>query len=438
VDKQVSCDGITWSDVGLTSNNTDTGGTNSIVCPLDGFGGVPSLVHFQYFAQNTGGVAASCGFSDTQDQTGGVTIFTLAAGTIPLAVGAASSQLNGTTVTESCTTTFAGHEANTGLLSCSCATSTTPVNITAFDKATVDCKSIGVSLTKNCAPQSNGTNVATFTASNLGNTDLTACTITDTAFLADLTCPPSGAGTTETVTGGTFGLAVGSTNVTTPDSANISGATANFCNTAHISCNSGAAQADSSVVCPVPPPGTCVTRTPGYWGTHPNQTDSVIAGSLDSCGLTLTGFGSPTVNLSAVEDLCESNNDANSNNDTRTSSQQLQLIRQCTAAAINLKLSGNGSITAGEQACSSFPNIATTFTNCCVGTGSTCDSGQTGQAISNSGCITTLDAFNNQFDNVSFPTGFVNEAANSSFCGLATGNHFVNVDRNLGPAANGK
>jgi hypothetical protein len=152
----------------------------------------------------------------------------------------------------------------------------------------------------------------------------------------------------------------------------------------------------------------------------------------------LTGFGSPNTNLSAVEDLCESNNDANSNNDTRTSSQQLQLIRECTAAAINLKLSGNGDIAAGEQACSTFPNIATTFGNCCVGTDSVCDSGKSAQFISNSGCITSLDAFNNQFDNVSFPDGFVNESAVSTYCGQATGNHFVNVDRNLGPAANGK
>lgn len=436
VDKQVSCDGSTWADVGLGTNNDD--GTLGVVCPLDGFNGVPSLVHFQYFAQNTGGAAMTCGFTDSQNGTGGVTIFTLAAGSIPLAVGAAASQLNGTTVTESCTTTFAGLEPNTGLLTCSCPTSIgTNIQVTANDQATVDCKSAGVSLTKNCAPQSSGTNLATFTASNLGNVDLTACAISDTAFLTDLTCPPIGTGTTETVNGGTFGLAVGVTNFTTPDSANISGATANFCNTAHITCNAGAAQADSSIVCPVPPPGTCISRTPGYWGTHPTQTDSVLDGGLLVCGLTLTAAANfPSTANSAVEDLCENNLDARPNH---TSDQQLQLIRQCTAAALNLTLSGNGGgITAGEAACSAFPNIATTFTNCCVGPTSTCDSGASVATINNSGCITTLDAFNNQFDTVSFPTGFVNENAEPTECSIATGNGFVNPGRNLGGPANGK
>jgi hypothetical protein len=408
---------------------------------LDGFGGVASNVHFQYFAQNTGGSAMTCGFTDSQDAAGGATIFTLAAGQA-LAVGAAASQLNGTAVTQACTTAFAGLEPNTGLLTCSCPTSTNTVQITATDKATVDCKSAGVSLTKNCADQSGGVNHVTFTASNLGNVALTSCTITDTYYPGSLVCPQtSNDPTTANVLGGVFGLNVGDTNISTPDSADITGANANFCNTAHISCSTGTgtATADSSTVCNVPPPpGDCISRTPGYWGTHPNQTDSVINGSLTVCGITLTGFGQPLTANSAVEDLCESNQDAVSNNVQKTSDQQLQLIRQCTAAAINMKLSGNGDVAAGLQACSSFPNIATTFGNCCVGPTSVCDSGQTAQFISNSGCIGTLDAFNNQFDNISFPDGFVNESANPTACGVANGNHWVNPGRNLGASASGK
>jgi len=451
VDKQVSCDGTNWTDQGLVSNNED--GTGSLVCPLDGFNGVPSNVHFQYFAKNTGGVAMTCGFTDTQNKVGGVTgpggltIFTLNAAQ-SLAVGAATStQLtNGTDTTQACTSTFASNEANTGLLTCTCSTTTNDIHVTASDQATVDCKSAGVSLTKNCADQVNGLNHVTFTASNVGNVDATACTITDTFYPTALTCPPGGTdvGSTATVNGGVFGLAVGDSNITTPDTADIDSSllTANYCNTAHLSCTVGAATAtaDSSTVCnvPPPPPGSCISRTPGYWGTHPNQTDSVINDSLTVCGITLTGFGAPLASNSAVEDLCESNQDANSNNVKRTSDQQLQLIRQCTAAAINLQLSGDGSITAGETACSAFPTIATTFGNCCVGPTSTCDSGASVAAINASGCIGTLDAFNNQFDNVSFPTGFVNEPAKPTACGIATGNHWVNPGRNLGAAANGK
>jgi len=265
--------------------------------------------------------------------------------------------------------------------------------------------------------------------SNTRNVDLTACSITDTPDL----------GTAGAVSNIPFDLANGAPAHTT-SAVDITGAASTFTNHATVTCNAatGGTVTDSTTAnCVVPPPpGNCITRTPGYYGTHPNQTDAIIAlagGSVASCGISITSATGALPNT--TQDLCFNNFDADQNN---TSSQQVSLIQQCMAAALNLELSGKGVIADGITACQAFPNIGTIFNNCCVGPTSTCDSGAKFNVISNSGCQTALDNFNNQFDNVSFPQGFINEAANSSFCSAATGDGVVNPGRNLGPSNKGK
>jgi len=134
---------------------------------------------------------------------------------------------------------------------------------------------------------------------------------------------------------------------------------------------------------------------------------------------------------SATENLCESGQDAKNGkgNSFYTSPQQLQLIRQCTAAALNLAASGNGGgITAGTASCEGVdPGIATTFSNCCVGPSSTCDSGAASTVIDATSCITLLDTFNNAFETTDFSkVGLTNSPANPDQCKIANGNGLTN------------
>jgi hypothetical protein len=157
------------------------------------------------------------------------------------------------------------------------------------------------------------------------------------------------------------------------------------------------------------------------------------APGLASCGLTLNNTGVSTPN-SAIEDICESANDAKTGkgNSFFTSTQQLQLIRQCAAAALNLEASAAATNPALNCETAS-PGITADFNRCCVGPTSVCDSGQSGNQIDASGCIGTLDVFNNKFDESTLLSFLPQESANSTNCGLATGNGFVNPGRNLGP-----
>jgi hypothetical protein len=420
VDKQVSCDGgTTWNDAGLETANND--GTNGCTANSG------ATVNFRYFAQNTGSTALSCSFTDMQTGTGGISIFTIPSG-ISLAVGAAQSQLNSTAVTETCSATFAAHEPNSGAISCTCADTAGPItNVSAFDEATVNCLTPGVSISKTCADQSSGTNAVTTTVTNSGATGLTGCTVTDTTFANNSTCPATNTSNpiTVPVTPATFDLSTpGGMQTST---GTVSGLTADACNSASVTCTvagtSTTVSASATAVCHVPATG-CFTRTPGFWGTHPDVTQSLLP--LPSCGITLT---TTTAQLpgSATEDLCGTGGrDFKPNN---TSPQQLQLIRQCTAAALNLAVSQQ----AGLSCENSFPGITAAFNTCCVGTGSVCDSGLHPAQIDASGCEPFLDAFNNQFDTTPFPAFLVNGPAEPDQCKISNGDGFVNPGRSLGP-----
>ena len=90
---------------------------------------------------------------------------------------------------------------------------------------------------------------------------------------------------------------------------------------------------DAQVVCHPPGEG-CLTRTPGYWGTHPEITAKFLDPALESCGeeLTTTAVG---VTGSITEDLCSVGKD----HKLYGSPQEAQLVRQCAAAALNIAAS---------------------------------------------------------------------------------------------------
>jgi hypothetical protein len=196
-----------------------------------------------------------------------------------------------------------------------------------------------------------------------------------------------------------------------------------------------------------------VTRTPGYWGTHPCQTQQVLDGGVvESCGVVQTNVMLAS-DGSAIEDNCFGGKDVKGSSARRpgadsnhggTSPQQVQLIRQCSAASLNIAVSSQaggscgGFLTAGGT-------ISAVFAQCC---GTFCsDGGACGSAISTSGCIEWLDEFNNSADSLVIPGfGMCNDArfptvgsprADSSVCRQANGNGFVSgvgAGRTLGPA----
>jgi hypothetical protein len=223
---------------------------------------------------------------------------------------------------------------------------------------------------------------------------------------------------------------------------------------------------DLSVDCGfVPPPGGCLTRTPGFWCTHPTVTALFLP--LTSCGIELNNVMVATPG-SAIEDM----NFGNDHKAAGTSPQQLQLIRQCTAAALNIAASEANEGSCEGVVLSSGETIAEVFDSCCDE--DLCDSDASGNEISSSGCIELLDEFNNSqdsfgdcvgglcegtltacasnedcspdpFDALGTSTCPVPDASSPTLtdscggqpgrCSAANGNDFVNPGRDLGPGA---
>jgi hypothetical protein len=194
------------------------------------------------------------------------------------------------------------------------------------------------------------------------------------------------------------------------------------------------------------PEDECLTRTPGFWCTHPTVTDLFL--DVNVCGLPLTNVQVATVG-SAIENM-------NFGNDHKasTSPQLLQLVRQCTAAALNQSASlGN------DGDCRSTPigtssTFGAVFDACC--SASFCTAGTSASAITASGCIEKLDQFNNSedtfadapapFDNLGtamcpIPDPFEPLLTNAcsaqpARCNEANGNGFVNPPyRNSGSSS---
>ena len=78
-----------------------------------------------------------------------------------------------------------------------------------------------------------------------------------------------------------------------------------------------------------------------------------------------------------------------------------------------------------------FPGITQMFNTCCTGPASVCDSGASPGAIDASGCIGTLDRFNNL--ETTFDIGVGQGPAKPADCHASKNNGFLNPGRNLGP-----
>jgi hypothetical protein len=181
----------------------------------------------------------------------------------------------------------------------------------------------------------------------------------------------------------------------------------------------------------------CLTRTPGFWCTHDRVAELFLP--VNSCGIELDNIA-PSTPGSAIEDLNFSGRDFHAAN---TSPQQLQLIRQCTAAALNFTASAGAGGSCSGIVLSDGQTIDEVFAECCE---DLCNSGASGPTISESNCIERLDEFNNlEPDTLTCETdpqapfpfcpslGANGFNATPATCQEANGNSFVNPGRNLGP-----
>ena len=165
-------------------------------------------------------------------------------------------------------------------------------------------------------------------------------------------------------------------------------------------CNESCLAGPSCEPCDEMPPGEeCLTRTRGFWGTHPHLIASADPRSLDLLPITVCGDDLTVVDhgvCSTSEALCTNARDRRSN------PTYLALAAQLAAAKLNLAATAALS----DGACAGFLYDGLTIEQWIA----SCESGfcdARKQEISASGCIEALDAFNNSqdigFDQTPFP-----------------------------------
>ena len=160
-------------------------------------------------------------------------------------------------------------------------------------------------------------------------------------------------------------------------------------------CNQSCLAGPSCEPCTRTPPDDeeCLTRTRGFWSTHPHLIAGEDERSLDLLPITVCGTTQTVTNADVCgtsEALCTNAKDRKSNEPSLT------LVAQLTAAKLNLAATG----TVSEGSCGDWEYDETTIQDWI----SYCESNfcsAAKKAISESGCIEALDAFNNSQD-----TGF--------------------------------
>lgn len=402
VDKEVSCDGgTTWVDPGLVFTNGD--GTNGCTA-LDG-----TAILVRYRVNNSGGATLySCSLDDTNTMFGSVSVPT------PLSTGTTTSYLQPASP-PLCSDSFEAYEPDTATVNCFCTSDLDPdLKTSAYDAADVTCNSTPeLSVTKLCEDEnSDGEDEITIEvcagAADLG---LVGCTVTDMIYLSDPTCPADvGSGTAVTVSPTPFDLDPG----TCQTVSGVVTVEEDACNTVSVTCTiettSLQLTEDGDDVCEAPGQG-CLTRTPGFWATHPDITEMFLPQTV--CGVAidnvLAGNGG-----SATEAMCSVGKD-----NKILGPQKTQLIRQCMAAYLNVTATEEG----GGNCTSDLPSLGGVLDGCCDAVSACTD---VAGAYTVNQCIGLLDSFNNSFDTLD-PYGVFMQPgpANPKLCQGAKNNNVV-------------
>src|SRR6059058_1695731 len=253
VDKQVSCDGgLTFHDVGLVSADDDGHadlclGWNAFT--VDGTAVPAESIQVRYVVANAGRAdLTSC---TVAENNGGfpttVTVGPLA-GACAADVDCGNAQatcVDGACVFTSgtnsaaCSATLSAAEPDKATVTCDCTPTPGEVQATAFDEASFQCQTPGLTVTKDCALRdTNGNSAVTITVTNTGSAALANCTVTDTNF-TDAACPASGSpsGTSAAVAVSPSTIASLAAGATAPSvTGTIAGLTQNSCNTTAVTC----------------------------------------------------------------------------------------------------------------------------------------------------------------------------------------------------------
>ena len=142
---------------------------------------------------------------------------------------------------------------------------------------------------------------------------------------------------------------------------------------------------------------------PGSGATHPAITSQFL--DVEVCGVTIDNVmaGNGT---SAIEAICSVGRD-----DKILGPQVTQLVRQCTAAALNIAASEEG----GGNCSSEFPNLEMQMAACCSAESACTGAPPDGFTVNS--CIEILDAFNNSIDTLDPFGPFVgSQRADPSVC----------------------
>jgi hypothetical protein len=419
VDKQVSCNGAAFVDAMLVAANND--GTNGCSA-LDG-----QPIAVQYQVQNTGeGTAFQCVLTVVQ-QDGTPSSFSPApipVGNIP--PGQTTPLIVAVNSPQNCSDDLEAEEPDTATVTC-CTVDPSQQDppgcpdgfgISAFDTATFTCVKPILNVAKVCVDaNSDGIAEITVTADAVGSeANLVNCAATDLLFRDDPTCPADvGVGTLVALTpANPFTIDAGGQQVLTgftpppPLSADA-------CNTVSVTCTiegTNTTITDSAnAVCPGVGQG-CLHRTPGFWGNHPGITSLFLP--LGVCGVELDTVAANSV-TSATEAICSVGNDGQI-----LGPQLTQLVRQCTAALLNVAASASG----GGNCPGDFPPLAGLLTGCC-GAESVC-TGDPVAGLTIQSCIDQLDAFNNSPDTLPPFDPFVSPGpADPSLCQASRNNGVV-------------
>jgi hypothetical protein len=401
-DKQVSCDGVNFVDA---EDNDDPNNATTRSCvgwnAFDGMEAEPASRRF--IVENTGSGVIECSIVD--DLNGNQENF----GPFQVAVGATQVIDDPGT----CGADVAG--VDTATLSCTCLNgSQLPViEETPFvDSAEIECQTPALQVSKVCEDQVDGRNAIEIQVTNPASADgatLANCVVSD-PLAPECDGPvtsPLAPGDSDTVLCGVDGL--------TETTLNEVSVTCDIPGTSKEISDGDAAE------CKVTP-DQCLHKTPGFWCTHPTVTNLFL--DLQVCGIPIDNV-QVKAQGSAIEDLRSPGKD----HKLVSSPQKAQLIRQCTAAALNQAASA-----ANEGSCEGEPvgdsTFGAVFASCCD---DLCANDASAGQINASGCIGLLDDFNNTPEDTFAETPPPFDNLGNAFCPVPDG-----TDPELAPRCNGQ
>ncbi|MGH6802188.1 MAG: hypothetical protein ACREC3_02325 [Methyloceanibacter sp.] len=161
-------------------------------------------------------------------------------------------------------------------------------------------------------------------------------------------------------------------------------------------CTSACMQGPSCDACDEGDGEACLTRTIGFWGTHPWITNNYVPVSVCGKSLTCDGADDGKSNPSCVVGTCNDVEEGLGSIPSELSTNQpyVSMIKQLTAAKLNL--SATAALTGGAGQCSDFSYQGMSITQWITTCENLCNANKS--TISSSGCIEALNAFNNSQD----------------------------------------